>query len=180
MKILGAVLELPAKQHCQTSPFTSKLDQIGQIGSMYCLAGCSKTAPRILIFSIAIGADYSFYVKTIETHARAFLALNILVIGRVYVYSFRKDFNPLCCGTWTYINYSLISCLTWPQEPISPSSLLLAVITVIWNRKLYSEIIWLFQSRTCFVFCMICRWCGNYSIKIPFNIKKCLEQCFAF
>ena len=28
-------------------------------------------------------ADYSFYVKTIETYARAFLALNISVIGRV-------------------------------------------------------------------------------------------------
>jgi hypothetical protein len=25
MKILGALLELPAKQHCQSSPFTSKL-----------------------------------------------------------------------------------------------------------------------------------------------------------
>ena len=31
IKILGAVLELPAKQHCQFSPFTSKLGQIGQI-----------------------------------------------------------------------------------------------------------------------------------------------------
>ena len=51
MKILGAVLELPA--------------------------------PRILIFSIAMGADYTFYVKTIETHTRAFLTLNILAIGRV-------------------------------------------------------------------------------------------------
>ena len=30
-----------------------------------------------------MGADYSFNVKTIETHARAFLALNILAIGRV-------------------------------------------------------------------------------------------------
>ena len=30
-------------------------------------------APRILSFSIAMGADYSFYVKTIDTHARAFL-----------------------------------------------------------------------------------------------------------
>ena len=48
-----------------------------------CLAGSSKTAPRILIFSIAMGADYSFYVKTIETHARAFLTLNILAIGSV-------------------------------------------------------------------------------------------------
>ena len=33
MKILGALLELPAKQLCQSSPFTSKLGQIGQIGS---------------------------------------------------------------------------------------------------------------------------------------------------
>ena len=32
MKILGDVLELPAKQHCQSSSFTSKLGQIGQIG----------------------------------------------------------------------------------------------------------------------------------------------------
>ena len=30
-----------------------------------------------------MGADYTFYVKTIETHARAFLTLNILAIGRV-------------------------------------------------------------------------------------------------
>ena len=41
-------------------------------------------APRILNFSIAMDADYSFYVKTIETYARAFLALNISAIGRVY------------------------------------------------------------------------------------------------
>ena len=66
MKILGAVLELPAKQQSQSSPFTSKL---GQIGSAV-LPGSSKTASGILIFSIAMGADYSFCVKTIETHAR--------------------------------------------------------------------------------------------------------------
>ena len=48
-----------------------------------CLAGSSKTAPRILIFSIAMGADHSFYVKTIETHARAFLPINISAIGTV-------------------------------------------------------------------------------------------------
>ena len=33
IKILGAVFEVSAKQHCQSSPFTSKLGQIGQIGS---------------------------------------------------------------------------------------------------------------------------------------------------
>ena len=40
-------------------------------------------ALRILIFSIALGADYTYYVQTIETHARAFLNLNILAICRV-------------------------------------------------------------------------------------------------
>ena len=33
IKILGAILELPAKQRCQSSPFTLKLGQIGQIRS---------------------------------------------------------------------------------------------------------------------------------------------------
>ena len=30
-----------------------------------------------------MGADYSFYVKTIETHGRAFLPLNISAVGSV-------------------------------------------------------------------------------------------------
>jgi hypothetical protein len=38
-----------------------------------CLAGSSKTATRILIFSIAMGADYSFEVKYIEIWVPAFL-----------------------------------------------------------------------------------------------------------
>jgi len=45
IKILGAILELPAKQHCQSSPFTSKLDQIGQIGSAVQLVA-PKRPPR--------------------------------------------------------------------------------------------------------------------------------------
>ena len=74
MKILGAVLELPALP-------------IQPIGPNWphrqcCLAGSSKTAPRILIFLIAMGADYTFYVKTIETHVRAFVPINISAIGR--------------------------------------------------------------------------------------------------
>ena len=36
-----------------------------------------------MIFSIAMGAEYLFYMKYIETHARAFLALIILGIGTV-------------------------------------------------------------------------------------------------
>ena len=78
MKILGALWELPAKQHCQSSPFWPNWPN-----QQCCLAGSSQRAPRILIFSIAMGADYSFYVKIIETHARAFLPLNISAIGTV-------------------------------------------------------------------------------------------------
>jgi hypothetical protein len=38
IKILGAVLELPARQHCQSSQFTKKMGKLG------CLAGSSETA----------------------------------------------------------------------------------------------------------------------------------------
>ena len=52
-----------------------------------CLAGSSKTAPRIFIFSNVLGAKNLSYVKSIETHARAFLTLNILSIGTVAQYT---------------------------------------------------------------------------------------------
>ena len=48
-----------------------------------CLAGSSKRAPRIFIFSIDLGAENLSYVKSIETHARAFLPLNISAISSV-------------------------------------------------------------------------------------------------
>ena len=59
IKILGAVLELPAKQHCQFSPFGSLYEVNGLDWQCY-LAGSSKTAPRILIFSMAMDAKPSF------------------------------------------------------------------------------------------------------------------------
>ena len=79
IKILGAVLELPAKQHCQFGPI---LRLLGWIGSAF-LAGSSKMAPRIFIFSIVLGAEYLSYVKSIETHAYKFLPLNISAVGSV-------------------------------------------------------------------------------------------------
>ena len=46
------------------------------------LAGSSKTAPKNFIFSIILGAKYSFYVKSIATFAPTFLGYNnsVLVI----------------------------------------------------------------------------------------------------
>ena len=64
IKILGAVLELPAKQQCQFSLFTSKKGPNG-LNWQCCLAGSSKTAPRNLIFSVAMGAKPLFLLKSI-------------------------------------------------------------------------------------------------------------------
>ena len=69
MKILGAVLELPAKQ-----PIYLKIGP-NWPNWLCCLAGSSKTAPRILIFSIAMDADHSFYVKNIEAYVLQFFSL---------------------------------------------------------------------------------------------------------
>ena len=50
IKILGAVLELPAKQHCQFWPIWPNFEVNGLDLQCY-FAGSSKTAPRILIGS---------------------------------------------------------------------------------------------------------------------------------
>ena len=76
IKVLEVVLELPFKQHCQFSPF-GPTSEVNGLDWQCCLAGSSKTAPRILIFSNAMGADYSFYVKSITTYGLAFFGYNI-------------------------------------------------------------------------------------------------------
>ena len=53
-----------------------------------CLAGSSKTAPRILIFSIAMDVEYSFYLKSIATYAPKFFGYNNLVLKTDFVTNF--------------------------------------------------------------------------------------------
>ena len=65
IKIMDVVLELSAKLLCQFSPFGPFT--VNGLDWQCCFAGSSKTAPRILIFSIAMGADYSFELNSIET-----------------------------------------------------------------------------------------------------------------
>ena len=48
-----------------------------------CLAGSSKRAPRIFIFSIFLGAEYLSYVKFIDTRAPNFLGYIISVLASV-------------------------------------------------------------------------------------------------
>ena len=50
-------------------------------------------APMIFIFSIAMGADYLFYVKSIATYAPAFLAYNNSVLARVGQQTHRSGIN---------------------------------------------------------------------------------------
>ena len=66
IKILGVVLELPAKQHCQFGPIWLNFEVNG-LDQQYRLASSSKTDPSILIFSIAMGVNYSFELNFIET-----------------------------------------------------------------------------------------------------------------
>ena len=82
IKILGAILELPAKQHCQFSPF-GQIFEVNRLDWQCSSAGSSKTAPRILIFSIAIGADYSFDIKSGFSIAPAFSLHNNFDIASV-------------------------------------------------------------------------------------------------
>ena len=57
-----------------------------------CLAGSSKRAPRILIFSIAMGAEYLSYVKSIATFAPTFYGYIISVLASVPGYVLKKSF----------------------------------------------------------------------------------------
>ena len=79
VEIPGVILEL----HCQFSPFGPFLLWIGWFGSAVSLAGSSKTTPRILIFSMAMGADYSFELISIETYTPQFNGDNKSFLGSV-------------------------------------------------------------------------------------------------
>ena len=86
--ILGTVLELPAKQQRQFSPFGPLYEVNGLDWQCY-FAGSSKTSPSILIFSIAIGAEYLSYVKSIATVALTFFGYIISVLASVQPQAWR-------------------------------------------------------------------------------------------
>ena len=77
---------VPAKQHCRFDQFGSILRQMGWIGSAV-IAGSSKTAPRIFIFSIVLVAEYLSYVKSIATYTLTFFGYIISVLASVYFFS---------------------------------------------------------------------------------------------
>ena len=91
IKILGAVLELTDKL---IQPIWPNFEVKG-LDCQCCLAGSSKTAPRIFIFSIVLGAEYLSDVKSIETHACTFLPLYISAVGSVHLSLIKQDHAKL-------------------------------------------------------------------------------------
>ena len=74
----GAILELPAKQHCQFQPKNGP----NGLNWQCFLAVSSITAPRILISLMTMVAD-SFELISIETCAPQFIGHNKLFLGSV-------------------------------------------------------------------------------------------------
>ena len=62
------------------------MGQMEWLGSAVYLAGSSKTAPRILIFSIFMGAKYSIELISIETYAPQFIGHNTFFLDSVNPY----------------------------------------------------------------------------------------------
>ena len=68
-----------------------------------CLAGSSEKAPTISIFSIAMGADYLFYVKSIAIFALTFFGYIISVLASVNDNFINRGFS-IPNGHWpTYV-----------------------------------------------------------------------------
>ena len=91
-----------------------------------CLAGSSKTTPRILIFSIAIDANYSYEVKNSEIWEPAFFKHNNSFIATVFwqspcSYCLTKVKESLCmvCPMLVEFQFRLLvrghSIITWTR-----------------------------------------------------------------
>ena len=81
---------MPAKKHSQSSPI---LVEMGWIGCAIWQATSKQLPGFFFLFNILIFI-YFFKYETIETHARAFLTLNILSIGTV-MFSANRRFHKL-------------------------------------------------------------------------------------
>ena len=83
IKIMGAVFGATSKTALPIQPILPDFLVNGP-NWQSCLAGSSKTALRILIFSIVLGAKYSFYVKAIATYASQCFGYNNSVLAVVH------------------------------------------------------------------------------------------------
>ena len=103
-------------------------------------------APSIFIFSIVLGSEYLSYVKYIETHARAFLTLDILSLGTVL------GPNPLFNFQTTSIFSSLFRRPHNSKDDNHLSILNQKFHGYIWKPKILSkcEFLFILQKKFCF------------------------------
>ena len=74
--------------------FPSGFSQLLESSSPFCCRGIPKDDLSwwIFIFSIVLGAECLSYLKSIETHVRAFLPLNISAVGSVKSFFFSNTY----------------------------------------------------------------------------------------
>ena len=60
------------------------------------LGAVLETAPRFLIFSMAVGADYSFELISIEIYAPQFIGHNKLFLGSVFKVQLSEKAKKIC------------------------------------------------------------------------------------
>ena len=102
-----------------------------------CLAASSKTAPTILIFSIAMGADYSFELISSVHWVPAFFMNNKSILGRVTCLTqtiFQQRRKKLPKAGWAGSNAAV-----FPSPP--PSSIEAAVV------RPQQRLSYIFESR---------------------------------
>ena len=114
-----------------------------------CLAGSSKMAPRILIFSIAMGADYSIELISIENYAPQFIGYNNIFLECVSSYFFIKTLVK-CCALFAW-SFSILL-WTGPSNQVRGKSLFLynvpqRPIIKIRNQK------WYFVTKIVLTYC---------------------------
>ena len=114
IKILGAILELPAKQQCQFNPFGPFLQYMGWIFSAIWQV---QKGPQDFDFFNSMGANYSLELNSSETYSPKFFGLNNLFLGSV------NGFFMIQTGWWStkyelLVKFKFIYCqdIDWTNQ----------------------------------------------------------------
>ena len=140
IKIMGAVLELPAKQRCQFSPLTSKIGPNG-LNWQCCLVGKQlQTALSFFdFFNCHCSAKPSFQVKSIATLTPTFFTHNNSFIANVQLHvilflSFFVNANMQCGIKMMFESqYILLTQCTLKYKSAAPHS--------CWIKKDYAGVL---------------------------------------
>ena len=143
IRILGAVLELPAKQRCQLSPF-------GPFSWW--------------IFSMAMVADHNFQLISIETCAPQFKWLNKSFLGSVIPWlSLKMMTNDVCVSS--FVHAAFVMPLSVGGRPVGigiVGTWAYGNVRILW---LHSVICW--AESTFYLSLSMGRWVVNSRVACP-------------